>query len=142
MLCVGNSGGTTSDGTQEEDGAMTQLRENRRIEAPPRPVRHTREVSVGLVGALAAAIGAFLFVGPADGMLRLFWMEFTVADVSEAWPLGLFVVGGLGTFAGFGMLARKLFFRDNEYSMSIVGSAILAAVGLVVALTFAVVWIV
>lgn len=121
---------------------MTQLRENRRIEAPQRPVRHTREVTVGLVGALAAAIGAFLYFGPADGMLRLFWMEFTVADASEAWPLGLSVVGGLGTFAGFGMLARKLFFRDDEYSMPIVGSAILATVGLVVALTFAVVWIV
>ena len=120
---------------------MTQLREDRRIETAPRPVRQTMEVTVGLVGAIAGAIGAYLYYGPADGVLRFLWMDFTVADLSEVWPLGLLVVGGLLTFGGFGLLARKMFFRDEEYTMSIVASTVVAIVGLVVAIAFALVWI-
>lgn len=120
---------------------MTQLRENRRIETQPRPVRQTMEVTVGLVGALAGAIGAYLYYGPANGILRFFWMDFTVADVSEAWPLGLLVVGGLLAFGGFGLLARKLFFRDEEYTTPIVASTVAAAAGLIVAVAFALVWL-
>lgn len=120
---------------------MTMLREDRRVELAPPPVRRTGEWVTGLVGALAAAVGAWMYHGSTDGVLTLFGWEFGVAGISEAWPLGLLVVGGLLAFAGFGYMARQMFLRDDEYSTPIVTSALVATVGLVVAVAYLMVWI-
>lgn len=120
---------------------MTMLRENRRVELGPPRVQRTVEWVTGLVGALAAAIGAWMYHGPADGVLTLFWWDFDVAALSEAWPLGLLVVGGLLAFAGFGYMARQMFLRDDEYTTPIVTSALVAIVGLVVSVAYLMIWI-
>ena len=120
---------------------MTMLREDRRVELTPVGVRRTGEWVTGLVGALAAAIGAWMYHGATDGVLTLFGWEFDVAGMSEAWPLGLLVVGGLLAFAGFGYMARQMFFRDEEYTTSIITSTLVAIAGLVVAVAYLMVWI-
>ena len=90
----------------------------------------------------AASIGAWVYHGPVGGELTLFWWDFDVTGLSEAWPLGLLIVGGLLAFAAFGTMARRMFFRDDEYTAPIVTSALVATAGLVVAVAYLVVWII
>ncbi|MDH3306790.1 MAG: hypothetical protein OEO77_04650 [Acidimicrobiia bacterium] len=119
---------------------MTMLREDRRIETTVRPISRTVEQIAAGLGVLAAAIGAWMYHGPIDGQLTLFGWEWNVAEIHEAWPMSLLVFGGLMVTVGFGLLSRKMFLRDEEYSPPIVVSALLSAVGLVVAAIYFLIW--
>ena len=122
---------------------MVMLREDRRVEfAPPNRRNALIEWSVGLVGALAVIVGAWMYHGPAGGEPRVLWKEFDVSGPSEAWPLGLSIVGGLLAFAGFGTMARRMFFRDDEYTAPIVTGTLVAIAGLVTAVAYLVAWII
>ena len=119
---------------------MTMLRE-RRYDTMPAPVRQTAEWVTGVIGALAATIGAWMYYGPENGQLSLFGWDWNVAELSEAWPFGLLVFGGFALFAGFGVFARKLYFRDGEMTSPITASGLLSAIGAVVTVVYLLMWI-
>ena len=72
---------------------MTQVLERERTEITRIPVvRHVTEWVTGVVGAVAAAIGAYVYYAPTDWFL---------GDVSESWAFGLFTGGR--SLAGHGI---------------------------------------
>ncbi|MGH8928356.1 MAG: hypothetical protein ACRDWH_08400, partial [Acidimicrobiia bacterium] len=110
----------------------TLLQEQARREITRTPIRHhVTEWVLGVIGALAAAVGAYLYYAPADWFL---------AGVAEAWYLGLFVGAGLFLATALGVLARKVFIEHQGWmiqSMVYTGLALLALAG---AVFFAVIW--
>lgn len=120
---------------------MTMLRERRDIDRTVRPVRFTTEWVVGTIGAIAALIGAWMFHAPTAGTLTFFGWDWDVATLSEAWPLGLLTLGGLAVAAGFGMMAQKMFFRDDEVTLETFAAGAMAFIGAVVVVAYALIWI-
>ena len=120
---------------------MTLLRERQDIELTVRPVRFTAEWVLGTIGALAALIGAWMFHAPEAGTLAFFGWEWDVATLSEAVPLGLLTLGGLAAAAGFGTMAQKMFYRDDEVTLETFAAGALAFIGTVVVVVYALIWI-
>lgn len=122
---------------------MTMLREDiRPTHVEEHVPRYGFEWIVGVVGALAAGLGTWMLYAPADGVLTFFAWDFDVADLHEAWPMGLLIAGGVGFLAAFGSLARKLFRRDSYMSGGVWTSIVLAAAGLALAVTYTIILIV
>ena len=120
---------------------MVLVREREQVEERVRSSGSTVERIVGLVGALAAMIGIWMFHAPAGGTLTLFFWEFDVATMAEAWPLGLVTVGGLAAAIGFGVDAYEAFRQEPRYTREAVAATTLATLGLVAAVTYALIWI-
>lgn len=113
---------------------MTLLQEQKRIEITRTPVlvRHVTEWVMGVVGALAAVVGAYMYYAPTDWFL---------ADLAEAWYLGMFVGAGILLAAAFGVFARKAYLGDRSWTGQTIFTSGLAIVALAGAVTFAVIWI-
>lgn len=80
---------------------MTLLQERMRTEITRTPVvRHVTEWVTGVVGALAAAVGAYMYYAPTDWFL---------GDLAESWYLGMFTGAGILLAAAFGVFARKAY---------------------------------
>ena len=120
---------------------MTMLRERRDIDRTVRPMRFTSEWVIGSIGALAAIIGAWVFHAPEAGTLTFFGWDWDVATLSEAWPLGLLTIGGLLAAAGFGTMAQKMFFRDDEVTLETFAAGAMAFLGAVAVVVYALIWI-
>ena len=121
---------------------MVLVREREQAEAQVRSTGSTLERTVGLLGAIAAMVGLWVFHAPAGGTLTFFIWEFDVATMAEAWPLGLVTVGGLAAAIGFGLDARKAFSQEPRFTREAIAAAVLATLGLIAAITYAVIWIV
>ncbi len=122
---------------------MTMLREDvRPAHVEEHAPRYGFEWIAGVLGALAAGIGTWMLYAPDNGVLTFFAWDFEVADVHEAWPMGLLIGGGVAILAAFGSLARKLYRRDGFMSGSVWTSIVLAAAGLALAVTYTVILIV
>ena len=104
-------------------------------------VSRTVEWTVGLLGMLAAAIGAWMYHGPSDGELTLFAWDWNVADLAEAWPLGLLVAGGVFMFSGFAALARSIYLDNGETTASSSFSTLISSIGLILAVAYGLLWI-
>lgn len=119
---------------------MTMLREPR-YETMPVQTRRSSEWITGVVGALATAIGAWMYHAPEAGMLTFFGWEWDVAGMARDWPLAILVVGGLTMFAGFGAMSRRMFLRDAEVTGQIAAASALALVGAIATIAYLLVWI-
>jgi hypothetical protein len=133
--------GFESHGDSKGGGIVTMLRERRDIDRTVRPVRFTTEWVLGSIGAIAALIGAWMFHAPEAGTLTFFGWDWDVATLSEAWPLGLLTLGGLAAAAGFGTMAQKMFFRDDEVTLETFAAGAMAFVGAAVVVAYALIWI-
>lgn len=122
---------------------MTSLRERERVATPDvvTKIRHTTEWIVGLIGAVAALLGAWMYYGPADGTLTLFNSSWTVTNITEGWAFGLLMGGGVFLAAAFGMYAYKLFKRDSEYTPAVLTLGVLALAALAGAVIYLFVWL-
>ena len=113
---------------------MTLLQERTRTEITRTPVivRHVTEWVMGVIGALAAVVGVYMFYAPTNWFL---------ANLAEGWYFGMFIGAGILLAAAFGVFARKAYLGDRSWTgqaMFTTGLAILALAG---AVTFAVIWI-
>ena len=117
------------------------LRERRDIDQTVRPARFTSEWVLGTIGAIAALIGAWMFHAPEAGTLTFFAWDWDVATLSEAWPLGLLTIGGLLVAAGFGTMAQKMFYRDDELTLETFAAAAMAVIGTAAVIAYALIWI-
>lgn len=113
---------------------MTLLQERMRTEITrvPAATRHVTEWVLGIVGALAAAVGAYMFYAPANWFL---------AGLAEAWYFGMFVGAGILLAIAFGVFARRVYLVDRSWTTQVVFGTGLMALALAGAVIFAVIWI-
>jgi len=113
---------------------VTLLQERMRTEITrvPAATRHVTEWVLGVVGLVAAAVGAYLFYAPANWVL---------AGLAEAWYLGMFVGAGIFLAAAFGVFARRMYLADRSWTTQVVFGTGLMALALAGAVVFAVIWI-
>ena len=113
---------------------MTLLQERARTEITrvPAAARHVTEWVLGVVGGLAAAVGAYLFYAPANWVL---------AGQVEAWYLGMFVGAGMFLAAAFGVFARRVYLAERSWTTQVVFGTALMALALAGAVIFGAIWI-
>jgi len=113
--------------------SVTQVLERERTEITRTPVvRHVTEWVTGVVGAVAAAIGAYVYYAPTDWFL---------GDVSESWAFGLFTGAGVLLATAFGVFARKAYVEDKYLSGRVTVATVLSIAAIAGAVTFALIWI-
>lgn len=122
---------------------MTALRERERVTTPSRvtPMRHTIEWITGLLGAVAALIGAWMYYAPEDGTLTLFNSSWTVTNIAEGWAFGLLMGGGVFLAFAFGMYAYRLFRRDGEYTAAVLSLGVLSLAAFAAAVIYLFIWL-
>lgn len=115
---------------------MSQLQEKEvvRTEHLPQLFRHrTVDYTLLVIGALVAAFGAYTYFVPANWIL---------ADLSAAWYLSSWIVGGVLITAGFGMLGASIRDRSGYWTTGAVSSFVLGTLGLAGAVVAAVMLII
>jgi hypothetical protein len=120
--------------SRKEVVSVTLLQERMRTEITrvPAATRHVTEWVLGIVGALAAAVGAYMFYAPANWFL---------AGLAEAWYFGMFVGAGILLATAFGVFARRMYLVDRSWTTQVVFGTGLMALALAGAVIFAVIWI-
>ncbi len=112
---------------------MTTLLERSREEVVQTPRRsYVAEWVAGIIGVLAAAVGAWMYFVPADWFL---------GGLEEGWYLGMLIGAGVVLSAVFGRIARVMFLDDDDMTARVVTFTTLSVLALVAAVTFAVIWI-
>ncbi|HEX2370799.1 MAG TPA: hypothetical protein VHM94_16355 [Acidimicrobiia bacterium] len=97
------------------------------------PMRsHFTEWVLGIVGAVGAAIGAYMYFAPTDWFL---------GGLVEGWYLAMFIGAGLLLTSAFGIFARKEYVEDRHWTARVTVPAVLALVALGGAIAFALIWI-
>jgi lysylphosphatidylglycerol synthetase-like protein (DUF2156 family) len=94
---------------------------------------HLTEWVLGVTGALAAGVGAWMYYVPTDWFL---------GGLVEGWYFGMFIAAGLLLTAAFGIYARVSYVDDSAWTMRVGTAAVLAIAALAGAITFAVILIV
>jgi hypothetical protein len=113
--------------------SVTQVLERERTEITRTPVvRHVTEWVTGVMGAMAAAIGAYVYYAPTDWFL---------GDVAESWAFGLFTGAGVLLATAFGVFARKAYLEDRDMSGRVMVATVLSVAAIAGAVTFALIWI-
>ncbi len=112
---------------------MTALREQPVAEVTRMPARsYITEWVLGIVGVLAAGVGAWMYYAPADWFL---------GGLVEGWYFAMFIAAGLLLITAFGLFARMEYVEGSAWSWRVVVSTILALAALGGAVTFALLWI-
>ena len=123
---------------------MTTMRDRPRISSAPGPVHllsHTTERILGSIGALAAALGAWMRHGPSDGILNVFGWSWNVSEISDAWAFGA-LVGGFGLLtAAFSLYATKAHESDGRASLRVATAVALTILALAGTVTYLLIWI-
>jgi hypothetical protein len=113
--------------------SVTQVLERERIEITRTPVvRRATEWVAGVAGAVAAAVGAYVYYAPSDWFL---------GDVSESWAFGLFTGAGILLATAFGIFAYQAELEDRRWSGRVIVATALAIAAIAGAATFALIWI-
>jgi hypothetical protein len=120
--------------SRKEVVSVTLLQERMRTEITrvPAATRHATEWVLGVVGVLAAAVGAYMFYAPANWVL---------AGLAESWYLGMFVGAGILLAAAFGVFARRMYLADRSWTAQVIWGTGLMALALAGAVVFTVIWI-
>ncbi|MFZ0013990.1 MAG: hypothetical protein WAL25_07730 [Acidimicrobiia bacterium] len=114
---------------------MTALRERPMTEVTRMPARrsHVMEWFLGIAGALAAGVGAWMYYVPTDWFL---------GGLAEGWYFGMFIAAGLLLATAFGHFARMAYIDDRAFTARVVVTTVLALAALGGAIAFAVILII
>jgi hypothetical protein len=96
-------------------------------------VRHVTEWALGLIGVVAAAVGAWMYYVPTNWFL---------GDLVESWHLGMFVGAGVLLAVALGVFARKAYVVAQDWTATSVWTTGLAVAALAGAFVFAMIWII
>jgi hypothetical protein len=115
--------------------SVTALREMPMTEVTRMPARrsHLTEWVLGIVGVVAAGVGAWMYYVPADWFL---------GGLAEGWYFGMFIAAGLLLATAFGLFARRVYVEDRAWTTQVVVATALALAGVAAAITFAVILII
>lgn len=114
---------------------MSQVREKERVTTehlPPLFRNRTIDYTFMVVGALIAAFGAYAYFAPSSWVL---------ADLSEAWYLSSWIVGGALLTIGFGLFGASVRDRSGYWTTRAIVSFALGTLTLAGAVAAAVVLI-
>lgn len=90
------------------------------------------EWTIGIVGVLAAAVGAWMYYVPADWFL---------GGLAAGWYLGMFVGAGVLLAIAFGLYARSSFVADQAWTTRVTFATVLSVASMIGAVVFALIWI-
>lgn len=90
------------------------------------------ESTIGIVGVLAAAVGAWMYYVPADWFL---------GGLAAGWYLGMFVGAGVLLAIAFGLYARSAFKADGAWTTRVTFATMLSVAAVIGAVAFALIWI-
>jgi hypothetical protein len=115
--------------------SVTALREMPMTEVTRMPARrsHLTEWVLGIVGVLAAGVGAWMYYVPADWFL---------GGLAEGWYFGMFIAAGLLLATAFGLFAWRVYVEDRAWTTQVVLATALGLAGVAAAITFAVILII
>jgi hypothetical protein len=88
---------------------------------------------IGIVGVLAAGLGAWMYYVPAEWFL---------GGLAEAWYFGMFIGAGVLLAIAFGLFARGMLRDDRVWTTRVTVMTVLAVLALGAAITFGVILIV
>lgn len=113
---------------------MTLLADRRTadIALAPRRTRIT-EWTLGIVGVLAAAVGAWMYYVPATWFL---------GGLTEVWYLGMFIGAGALIALVTGMYARQTFRVDHAWTARVIVATVVTVLALAAAVVFATILII
>jgi len=112
---------------------VTTLHERQKAEVTRMPQRsYITEWVIGIVGVLAAGVGAWMYYVPTDWFL---------GGLVEGWYLGMFVGAGVLFAAAFGLFARGMLRDDRIWTTRVIVMTTLAVLALAGAVTFGLIWI-
>jgi hypothetical protein len=132
MPWFGRTNPRGSSGKEVVSVTLLQERMRTEITRVPAATRHVTEWVLGIVGALAAAVGAYMFYAPANWFL---------GGLAESWYFGMFVGAGILLAIAFGVFARRVYLVDRSWTTQVVFGTGLMALALAGAVIFAVIWI-
>jgi hypothetical protein len=89
---------------------------------------HFVEWTVGAAGAVAAAVGAWMYYVPADWVL---------GGLAEGWFLGVFIGAGMLLATAFGLFARKGYLAASGWTVGVTVATLLALAAVGGAIAFA-----
>lgn len=113
---------------------MTTLLERPKAEVTRMPRRSPIvEWTLGIVGLLAAGVGAWMYYVPADWFL---------GGLVEGWYLGMFVGAGILLATAFGLFARTMLKEDHGWTARVTSITLFAVLALAGAVTFGLIWII
>ncbi len=121
---------------------MTLLRERETLETRPTPnvVRTNLEMTFGILGVLVAALGSWMFLADAASEITVVAWTWEVGALAAGWPLGTLVGGGLLMAAAFGVMAYRVYRREEAFTVrpyiALAGSLLGAAIAVVSALVW------
>ncbi len=110
---------------------MTTLRERQTADLGRVP-RRTRVVewTLGIVGLLAAAVGAWMYFVPADWFL---------GGLAEAWYFGVFIAAAALIAVAATAFARQMFIADHGWTARVITATLVAVLAAAAAVVFAVI---
>ncbi len=113
---------------------MSTLTQRPMVEVTRMPDRRSWVVewTIGIVGVLAAGVGAWMYYVPADWFL---------GGLAAGWYLGMFVAAGLLLATAFGLSARAMLSEDRDWTARVTAMTILAVLAAAGAVTFGLIWI-
>ena len=112
---------------------MTTLIERPKAEVTRMPRRlRIAEWAIGIAGALAAGLGAWMYYVPTTWFL---------GGLAEGWYLGLLVGAGVLLAAAFGLFARGMLKKDRVWTARVIAMTALAVIAAAGAVTFGLIWI-
>ena len=113
---------------------MTTLQERQTADLRRVPTRtRVTEWTLGIVGILAAALGAWMYYVPTDWFL---------GGLAEAWYLGMFIGAGVLIAVAAAMFARQMFRVDHAWTARVVVTTLVAILALAAAVVFAAILII
>lgn len=113
---------------------MTVLRERHTADFTRMPRRERiTEWTLGIVGLVAAAVGAWMYYVPAEWFL---------GGLAEVWYLGMFIGAGILVALAAGMFARQMFRVDHAWTARVVTVTLVAVIALAFAVVFATILII
>jgi hypothetical protein len=112
---------------------MTTLLERPTTEITTMPHRsYVTEWVIGIVGAVAAGVGAWMYYVPTTWFL---------GGLAEAWYLGMLTGGTLLLAIAFGLFARSMLREDRVWTTRVTVMTVLAIAAFAGAVAFALIWI-
>lgn len=99
---------------------------------------HVLAWTLSLLGLLAAAVGVYFELAPADGTITLFSNTWTVSELSDSWSAWLLVVGGAVMAVAMAAMMSRDIQDDDSNSWLVWGEGLLTLIG-VAALVFGIV---
>jgi hypothetical protein len=107
---------------------MTLLRERIHTDVQRTPVvRHTAELTLGVLGTMAGLVGLYMYSVPADWFL---------GGLAAGWYLAMFVASGMLLGTALAIYAREAYLSEGAWTGGVTAGTLFSALAFVAALVF------